>query len=278
MRPKTSWLRLLVGVLAMALLVSTAPPAARAAAITVSGTVMNDQNDAVAGAVVEALDSSTGQTVASAMAGADGQYALLVEPGTYDLRATPPPGSPYASSSTPNRSLLTNTTIDFILVGQQNMATQSGRLLNPLGEPLVGLQIDLKSSSGVTDTAGNPVPGALVTNESHGIALNAADFGATSATGISSYSLTQNQVNKLVTDAADRATLWLFPMPAYLFALTVTPPPGADLATGGLRTAFICDTALTLVLKPAVTISGRMVNGLGEPMVNQEVGFSGLGH
>jgi hypothetical protein len=348
MKPNRWLIRMLVVLLAVALPVGTAPLAVYAAGVTVSGSVSNDQNLPVPTATVAVLDPSTGQVIVSTTTGVDGSYALLIEPGTYDLQAIPPSGSAYTSSVTKGVSVTTGTRIDFVLVAPQQMATQSGRLLNSLGEPLPGLTVDLTSSSGgtthatsqtdvegryqltvppgeyqltirqfdndwtqinmplnfyfralislaqsrtqdlvmpfkritltVTDTSGNPVQGAVVTTDNFGVPLIAADFGATSADGLSSYSLYEQQVHELVTDATGHATLWHFAVPSYLFALNVTPPAGAELAPGGLRVDITQDTALSVVLQPAVSLSGRLTNGLDEPMANQELSFSGSGH
>src|SRR4051794_10547685 len=96
--PRTS--RALLGVVIAVLLLAIP---ASASADSLSGHVKSSSGVAVSSATVELLNQSTGATVASGTTGLDGSYSVTVAAGTYDLRVTPPLGSPYATFNAAGR-------------------------------------------------------------------------------------------------------------------------------------------------------------------------------
>lgn len=76
-------------VLVVAILVTWADPAT-AQGFELSGRVTDLSAVPLAGSTVEVIDLGTESTVASTTTDANGDYALSVAGGTYDVRATPP--------------------------------------------------------------------------------------------------------------------------------------------------------------------------------------------
>ena len=97
---------------------------------------------------------------ASSTTGPEGVYLVTLSAGTYDVRVTPPPASGFEVATAPNRTIPSDTTLDFVLVPTGSV-TLSGRVLDGLGMPLANQYVTLTPAGGtglpdvITDDGGN---------------------------------------------------------------------------------------------------------------------------
>jgi hypothetical protein len=113
------------------------------APLTLSGRV-SSASTPIAGATVSAVAVSGGSTVASAVTGEDGAYALPVLAGVYDIHVTPPAGSGLGPAVAPGRGVYGNMTLDFVLV-EAGGARLSGRVLDGAGNGVGAQKVDLSA-------------------------------------------------------------------------------------------------------------------------------------
>ena len=117
----------------------------------VSGRVTNQAGDPIVGTVVDMLDPATSTVVATATADENGDYAVSVDAGTYNIRVTPPLGSGFQISTLFGRVIAADATIDFMLV-PAGAVTLSGRVLDAEGDDgLPDVAVALAPSGGGTD-------------------------------------------------------------------------------------------------------------------------------
>ncbi len=180
-----------------------------------------------------------------------GHYAFQVAPGDYSLSmaigTSDPAAAPleYQLWTWSTFSLTQNTTMD---------------LRFPVNRVSVHVQ----------DPSGNPVAGVRLSTSSfwnETLMLGDLPAGGWSAYPLYDYSP--------VTDALGNVTLWLFPTDADTYTFTATPPVGSPWAATNLfDISFNTDTSVTLTLVVPVTLSGRVLDGLGVGVPNQSVTIS----
>ncbi len=108
--------RLLVHGFFFASLLLAALPAA--AALTITGTVKNEAGTGLANVDIDLIDLCTGVNVflVNDKTAFDGTFSVVVNPGTYDVRFTPPTGSTVASSEIGNYTIAANTNFGTIVL------------------------------------------------------------------------------------------------------------------------------------------------------------------
>ncbi|HZQ38476.1 MAG TPA: carboxypeptidase-like regulatory domain-containing protein [Dehalococcoidia bacterium] len=129
-----------------------APQILQAANFTLSGRVTDQSSNAVVGATVAALDGSNA-TIASATTDSSGNYSMSLPGGTYTIQVTPPSGSGFQTSNTPNESITANTTLNFVLADSGSI-TVSGQVTDSLGNGAAGQHVVFNSFTATTDSTG----------------------------------------------------------------------------------------------------------------------------
>ncbi|MEZ4711092.1 MAG: carboxypeptidase-like regulatory domain-containing protein [Caldilineaceae bacterium] len=133
---------------------------ARAAVYQLAGRVTNQSGSPLVDVTVEVIDPATSTTVASAATDANGNYALSVDEGTYDVRVTTPAGIGLVSTLTLGKIINSALVLDFVLV-PAGTVTLRGRLLDPQGSGISGQRITLIPTNGgssilqITDSLGD---------------------------------------------------------------------------------------------------------------------------
>ncbi|HEX8721879.1 MAG TPA: carboxypeptidase regulatory-like domain-containing protein [Pyrinomonadaceae bacterium] len=188
----------------------------------------------------------------------DGNYSFRLVPGRYSvyILSGGSPGSLtaphyYSLYSTSSLTLTQNTVMDI-----------------PIPAKRVGLHVQ--------DPDGNPVAGARVNTS--GPNIHALTLGTLPAQGTTIYF----DSDPAVTDAAGDAVMWLFPTDpldaASSYTLTAVPPGGSDLATTSVpNVTFTTDTSVNITLAAPVTLSGRVLDRLGNGLPGQGVGLTPVG-
>ena len=128
-----------------------APGTVLAATYSLSGSVMDAQGNAQAGAVVDVLAADTSDIVATATTDGSGNYSISVAEGTYDVRVTPPVGSDFSPALREDVVIAGNTILDFVLV-PANAVTLSGHIRTVLDEPLPNVSVQVWLTSGGPST------------------------------------------------------------------------------------------------------------------------------
>src|SRR5581483_2280004 len=131
--------RLVVLLFALLAPLALAPQILQAANFTLSGRVTDQSSNAVVGATVAALDGSNA-TIASATTDSSGNYSMSLPGGTYTIQVTPPAGSSFQTSNTPNESITADTTLNFVLV-PAGAVTLSGHVLDGQGTGIAGVRM-----------------------------------------------------------------------------------------------------------------------------------------
>ena len=109
-----------------------------AATFSLSGRVIDQSGNPLAGSTVEILTPGTSTIVASTTTdNINGDYTISVNEGIYDVRVTPPAGSGFTTAIAIGRSITNDTLLDFVLV-PEGVVSLSGRILDPLGNGLPG--------------------------------------------------------------------------------------------------------------------------------------------
>lgn len=145
-------------------LILSTPKAVHANNYQVTGTVSNSSLVGIADTVVDVIDVTTQNTVVSAVTDVAGNYTLTLVEGTYHVRVTPPGGSGYGMATALNKAVSGNTVLNFVLVQASASVSFSGRLLDVLGNPVPGLQIQLGLESGPLLTATTNANGEYLFN------------------------------------------------------------------------------------------------------------------
>ncbi|HST69120.1 MAG TPA: carboxypeptidase-like regulatory domain-containing protein [Solirubrobacterales bacterium] len=121
------------------LVLAGAPAGASAAEL--SGTVQGQQGGGSAqplvGAEVEVFAPTSGTLVASAVTDGTGEYEVEVGVGTYDVRVTPPSGTPFQPTSQKGLQLDGDKRLNFVLVPAGRVRF-SGTLRDASGSPVAG--------------------------------------------------------------------------------------------------------------------------------------------
>ncbi len=177
-----------------------------------------------------------------------GSYSFQVSSGNYNLYIT---DNSNAENAPRSYSISLATPIQLL---------QSRVLDLPLPLKRINLRIQ--------DQRGNAVPNALLVTPSR---FNPAlPLGLLSARGNSGYPTYDQPVK---TNSSGDATLWLFPNETgRTYNLTIIPPADSNLPITTLSDFFInADRSQTINLTSAVTLSGRVLDPLGQPVARQQV-------
>ena len=128
-----------VALLVFGLILAPTPASASAARLfgTVQGQQTGSSAQTLAGAEVEVIESAFGGLVTSAVTDASGDYEVEVAPGTYDVRVTPPTGTPFQSTSQNGLQVDSDLRLDFVLVPAGGVHF-GGTLRNASGSPVAG--------------------------------------------------------------------------------------------------------------------------------------------
>ncbi|MCB0163842.1 MAG: carboxypeptidase regulatory-like domain-containing protein, partial [Anaerolineae bacterium] len=140
-----SRIRICYGLSFLAALIFFLVSPAIAATFQLSGRVTNQSGSPVAGAEVAVIDPATSTTVTSATSDANGNYAITVDEGTYDIKVTPPTGSGFGESVSPGQVIGGDTNLDFVLVPAGSV-TLSGKVLDANGNGVPNQQVQLYGS------------------------------------------------------------------------------------------------------------------------------------
>ena len=127
-----------------------------------------------------------------------------------------------------------------------------------------------KVSVHVQDPAGNPVANAKVVS-------NDIANGYLSLAGLQAYG--RSYETNRYSDANGNVDIWLFPTyGSGAYSLTVFPPTGSPLAVTTLSGfSFTTDTTVAITILQAVTLSGKVLDPLGNGLPGQSIYISSLG-
>lgn len=220
--------------------------------VTLSGRVTNAHGPAIPGLPIRL--SGTGATI-TVLTDADGRYSFTVAPGQYDLFMETQEINP-AVVAAPSH---------LVFMAYPLSLTESRTL--DIALPLAKVNVLVK------DQQGNPIPNATVNTNSPEANLPNSIFGTANAAGRSGYEAF-NSKYPVTTDAAGRATLWLFPnrdWDPYIFSVAT------GSMSGGLKTSITGDTDLTLTIDNGVVLSGRVLNPKGQALPGQQLVLTGEG-
>ncbi|MFA6542285.1 MAG: carboxypeptidase-like regulatory domain-containing protein, partial [Bacteroidota bacterium] len=173
-----------------------------------------------------------------------GNYSFIASPGTYTLSTPSSPG--IVHPHLPEMFYLW--TNDLLLSGNTILNIQLPNILADVT---------------VLDPADNPVPGTTIRTE---LAMTSTTFSAGSV-------LFHGNFDPYgVTDSAGHALVWMFPTTTNV---KISPPASSGYAPISLDTvSILTDTVFIVRLIPAITLSGKMTDRDGNPIVNQLVQIS----
>src|SRR5579862_5796080 len=112
-----------------------------------SGRVTNNSGSPLPGSNVAVLAAGTSTVITGGTTDTNGQYAISVPGGTYDVRVTPAAGSGFGVATALNETISGDRVIDFVLV-PAGSATLSGRVLDGLGAGLPNQSVYLTPAGG----------------------------------------------------------------------------------------------------------------------------------
>ena len=218
-------------------------------AITLSGKVLDPLGNNVPGQYITLTPWGGGPSTAT-RTDSSGDYLLAVAPGDYQFTLS---GS--SSDSSPSiptyYSILTGS--GYAGWGHMPLSLNQSTVLD---FQLPGKKVDLH----VQDPAGNPVPNVRIqTNDPY--ILNF------SWNGLTVYS--RSYADDVTTNASGDVSFWLFPNS---YSFTAFPPEGNNLVTTTLSGINIAeDTSVTLVIQEAITLSGKVLDPLGNNVPGQYI-------
>jgi hypothetical protein len=99
--------------------------------------------------MIDVLDPNTSAVLFTATTNGTGHYSITVASGIYTIRVTPPAGSQFQVSLTPNQSIAANTVDNFTLVSAAAV-TVSGHVLDGLGQGIPSFPVRLNPAGGGT--------------------------------------------------------------------------------------------------------------------------------
>jgi len=226
--------------------------------VTLSGKVLDPLGNGIPSQHIELAPAGTADWITSTT-DASGSYFFNVAPGSYRL---------YISGH--------NTDTFIGAPRYYYMYSYSGAELNLTENTIMDIPLPVhRVSIHVEDPAGNPVTG--VTINTNDVRNNNLTLGILPAYGWSYYSKYELPAT---TDASGDTTLWLFPTPPVgeTYTLTATPPPESPFAVANLYgVSFTTDTSVTITLVESVTLSGRVLDPMGQGIPGQNVYISPAG-
>jgi protocatechuate 3,4-dioxygenase beta subunit len=221
--------------------------------VTLSGHVLDGIGQPLANQTVAIAPSGTGNYVSSTT-DSNGNYNFQVTPGNYLIRVSG------------NNSLSANAPATYSIQSSATLSLQQSKIMN------IPLNI-YKMSLLVQDSSGNPQANVKISTNAPS---ETAPIGTVTNTSASSnYSSSAG----LTTDATGSATLWLFPTSnGNNYTITAVPPTGSSFVTTNLSgVTLTANKQVTLTMATPVTLSGRVLDGTGQPLTNQTVAIAPSG-
>ncbi|MFX0211624.1 MAG: carboxypeptidase-like regulatory domain-containing protein, partial [Candidatus Hodarchaeota archaeon] len=111
----------------------------------ISGEVTDELGNLIPNVEIVAQDSISMDNIASTISDENGYYTMVVPQGTYNLIVTPPPASGFESTTIPNIEVISDTTVNVILVPASTV-TFNGYILDRGGEPVPNQRISLSTA------------------------------------------------------------------------------------------------------------------------------------
>lgn len=130
------------------------PQSAFADTYTLSGNVSDSAGGDINDAAISVIDANTSAIVGSTTTDTFGNYSLVITDGVYNVQITPPFGSNFSSAIALNQNVSSNKIINFILT-PSGIVTLSGRIYDPLGNPVPSQRVNFGDASTSTDAFGN---------------------------------------------------------------------------------------------------------------------------
>ena len=231
-------------------------------AVTLSGKVLDPMGDGIPGQEVQLSPVGSNNWIVSTTDN-EGNYFLQVAPGDYDIYVrgqnaytSPPVNAAYDY-------MVRNNYVDGVYLS----LTESMVMDIPLPEHKVSVHVQ--------DPVGNSVPGVTISTNS--VWNTDLTLGPIAAFGDSQYYY--SYPNMPTTDASGDVDLWLFTTPpGGAYTLIATPPAGSGLAGTSLSNVSITDeTSVIITLVVPVTLSGKVLDPMGDGIPGQEVQLSPVG-
>src|SRR5882724_2558447 len=221
--------------------------------VTLSGHVLDGMGQPLANQTVAIAPSGTSNYVSS-VTDTNGNYNFQVSVGNYLIRVS---GS---------NSLSTNAPANYSIQSSATLSLQQSKIMD------IPLNV-YKLSLNVQDSAGNPQPNTKISTNAPN---DTAPIGTVTNTSASS---NYTSSAGLVTDASGSATLWLFPTSnGNNYTITATPPTGNSFVTTNLSgVTLTANRQVTLTMATPVTLSGHVLDGVGQPLANQTVAIAPSG-
>ncbi len=228
---------------------------------TITGYVYNSLGSPVTGQIVGLRPAGNSSSfVVKTTTDSTGYYTLQSASGTYDLVVDNPTGGNSSSVNMP----------EIYEVKKAGFSLSQSEVLN-FTIPVSQVQVTVKDPTGAT------VPGASISVLSGSLSSLSLGSGITGATGGAGYG-TQGGT-QAVTDQNGNVTLWLIPTSRTSYSFTINPPSGSSYGTLRVSNVFITgDTQQTFTFLAPVTVSGQVLDPLGNPVAGQIVGLRPAGN
>lgn len=195
------------------------------------------------------------QNIGLALAGTNNyRYVLTDATGKYSIRVSP--GNYRLNIEGGNTDASLNIAISSSIYSNSALPLTESILLDII---LPFKRISVR----IQDPTGTPVPNMSLSTPEY--SSSSLTIGAVTATGHSYYP----SGSSLKTNASGEATLWLLPA---TYAIRATPPTGSSLiATNLTGVSITSNTTIPITLSAPITLSGRLLDGLGNGIPNQVV-------
>ncbi len=108
---------------------------------SLSGIVSDESDNPLVGTIVEVVDHTTHNVLAHGTTNAEGKYDIPIDPGNYDIRATPPTTSGFQPVTAHDQDIQGSRILDFI-IARAGVITLSGRVTDATGNGVMA-ELDL---------------------------------------------------------------------------------------------------------------------------------------
>ena len=228
-----------------------------AAGFTVSGTVTTNSGSPVAGTTISVIDPTSGSTVATATAAADGTYSLSVAGGSYTMQAVPPSSTGFQTATYYGLNISSNSIVNFVLV-PPGAVTVGGHVYDEFGIGVPNQVVALFTGNtffhGTTDSSGSY--SMQVTPGPYQIEVGQGDFAYCCSSNPApdtvnapdEYQLSINGNNPLTISGN---TTFDFTLPEHQIHVHVQNPNGTAVTGVDLSVGEQCPSSLTVIGLPA---------------------------
>ncbi len=199
-------------------------------------------------------EPGTNNLIATATTDSNGFYSLLAIPNSYNIQL----------SASNNSNILKAPKTYNLIVGQYTLANDS-----VLDLTLPFKKVDLH----VQDAFNTPISDVEINTEPTSSVNGIFSVSGLNASLVISYYAAGGANPLPQTDVDGNVTLWLLPNGSdEPYSFVATPQSGSGYTPTTLTNNFITNTTnKTLTLQKPVTLTGQVVNPLGDPLVNQTV-------